>query len=82
VKREAFEIRDEDWEAGRIPRPDTGNNGFQFGVVLSSDSPALRYAAAGFYGENGEEIAIARSATELYAAFDRIEGQEQGVVIA
>jgi hypothetical protein len=82
VKREVFEVRDEDWQASKVPRPDTEKEGYQFGVVLSNNSPALRYAAAGFYGERGEEITIARSKTELYAAFDRLQAAEQGVVIA
>ncbi|KAI4616959.1 hypothetical protein J4E83_006541 [Alternaria metachromatica] len=78
----AFEVRDEHWEAGKALQPSLSNPGSAFGVVRSHKSPSHRYAAAGFYAERGEEIAIARSATEFRGAFDRIEAQDRGMVIA
>jgi hypothetical protein len=81
AKRTGFEVRDEDWQSGRVPRPDPGSDGYGFGVVQSHNSPTLRYAASGFYGELGEEVVIARSADEFYGAFDRTEAQGQGILI-
>jgi hypothetical protein len=78
----AFEVRDQDWKSGKVPRPDSNRIGFEFGVVHSHNSSSLRYAAAGFYAEKGEEIAIARSADEFCGAFGRLQAQGQGVVIA
>lgn len=78
----AFEIRDEHWEAGKALLPNPDRPGSRFGVVNSHGSPSLRYAAAGIYAEKGEEIAIARSASEYSGAFDRIQAQDQGIVIA
>jgi hypothetical protein len=78
----AFEIQDEHWEAGKALQPDPDCPGFQFGVVRSHGSPSLRYAAAGFYAEKGEEVAIARSSSEFCGAFDRLQAQDRGIVIA
>ncbi|KAI4703608.1 hypothetical protein J4E89_010029 [Alternaria sp. Ai002NY15] len=78
----AFEVKDEHWKAGKVLQPSLSNQGSAFGVVRSHNSPSLRYAAAGFYAERGEEIAIARSATEFRGAFDRIEAQDRGMIIA
>jgi hypothetical protein len=78
----AFEVQDEHWEAGKALVPNPHRPGAEFGVVRSHSSPTLRYAAAGFYAERGEEIAIARSADEFSGAFDRIQAQDQGIVIA
>lgn len=78
----AFEIKDEHWQAGRAFQPNPDCSGVNFGVVSSHGSAALRYAAAGFYAEKGEEIAIARSAGEFCGAFDRLQAQDQGIVIA
>jgi hypothetical protein len=78
----AFEVRDEDWQSAQIQRPDENRVRYQFGIVRSRNCPALRYAAAGFYGEMGEEVVIARSEVEVYGAFGRIEAQEQGMIIA
>lgn len=72
-------IDDEDWIQGRVWRP-ADNTGNAFVVVHSKGCPALRYAAAGFFSAAGEEVAIATNSVR--AAFDRIEGQEMGVVIA
>ncbi|KAJ4366240.1 hypothetical protein N0V83_007876 [Neocucurbitaria cava] len=77
-----FEIKDEHWEAGKALQPNPDRPGFEFGVVHSHGSPSLRYAAAGFYAEKGEEIAIARSSSEFCGAFDRLQAQDQGIVIA
>ena len=77
-----FEVEDKDWQCGLMPKPNEEKRGYQFGLVHSSESPELRYAAAGFYGEKKEEVAIARSAQEIYGAFGRVEAQEQGIVIA
>jgi hypothetical protein len=78
----AFEINDEHWETSTTLQPDPDRPGFQFGVVNSHSSPSLRYAAAGFYAEKGEEVAIARSSSEFSGAFDRLQVQHQGIVIA
>jgi hypothetical protein len=78
----AFEIKDEHWETGKTLQPDPARPGFQFGVVRSHNSPRLRYAAAGFYAEKGAEIAIARTSREFTGAFDRLQAQDQGIVIA
>jgi hypothetical protein len=78
----AFEMQDEHWEAGKLLQPDPDRPGFQFGVVRSHGSPSLRYAAAGFYAERGEEVAIARSSSEFCGAFDRLQAQDRGIVIA
>jgi hypothetical protein len=78
----AFEMRDENWQSGELRQPDAERQGYQFGIIRSSKSPVLRYAAAGFYGEAGEEVVIARSADELYGAFGRIEAQGSGIIIA
>ena len=77
-----FEVEDKDWQCGQMPKPIEEKRGYQFGLVHSSESPELRYAAAGFYGEKKEEVAIARSTREVYGAFGRVEAQEQGIVIA
>lgn len=72
-----FDITDEDWQRGSVSRPSENNS---FGIIHSVGSPVLRYAAAGFYGASGEEVAIATNSISM--AFGRIEGQESGVVIA
>jgi hypothetical protein len=79
---DAFEIKDEHWEASKALQPFSERPGYEFGVVRSHGSPSLRYAAAGFYAEQGEEIAIARSSSEFCGAFDRLQAQKQGIVIA
>ncbi|KAI8940628.1 hypothetical protein NX059_001900 [Plenodomus lindquistii] len=78
----AFEVKDEHWVAGKALQPDPDRPGLQFGVVHSNSSSSLRYAAAGFYAEKGEEVAIARSSSEFCGAFDRLKAQDRGVVIA
>jgi hypothetical protein len=78
----AFEIQDKHWEAGKALQPDPDRPGFQFGVVRSHGSPSLRYAAAGFYAEKGEEVVIARSSSEFCGAFDRLQAQDRRIVIA
>jgi hypothetical protein len=78
----AFEVQDEHWQAGKALQPHPERPGFQFGVVHSHGSPSLRYAAAGFYAEKGEEVAIARSSGEFSGAFDRLQAQDRGIVIA
>ncbi|KAI1075706.1 hypothetical protein F5B20DRAFT_559072 [Whalleya microplaca] len=72
-----FEVVDEDWKKGTIWRPSDSNC---FGIVHSSGCPALRYAAAGFYGASGEEVAIATNG--ISEAFGRVEAQESGIIIA
>ena len=49
-------------------------------LVHSLGSPALRYAAAGFYGEIGEELAIVTDDVE--AATGRVQLAHSGIVIA
>lgn len=78
----AFEVKDEHWEAGKVLQPSLNQSGRAFGVVRSHNCPSQRYAAAGFYAERGGEIAIARSATEFCGAFDRLQAQGSGMVIA
>jgi hypothetical protein len=78
----AFEVKDERWVSGTIPQPEAERQGYQFGIIRSRNSPMLRYAAAGFYAEQGEEVAIARSENEISGAFGRIQAQGQGMVIA
>lgn len=82
VKVHEFEITDEHWQASIGLQPFADRPGYEFGVVRSHGSPSLRYAAAGFYAEIGEEIAISRSASEFSGAFDRVQAQDQGIVIA
>ena len=50
------------------------------GVVHSVGCPALRYAAAGFYGGAGEEVAIATD--DIDFALSRVEGSDAGIIIA
>ena len=74
-----FYVNEGHWRAGRIPRPLTPNE-HSYGIVHSRGNAALRYAAAGFLMEVGEEVAIATDDTE--AAFGRIEAQGDGYIIA
>ncbi|EKG22300.1 hypothetical protein MPH_00367 [Macrophomina phaseolina MS6] len=78
----AFDIDDEQWQAGKVGQPVSGQPGFQFGVVHSRGSPELRYAAVGFYAGSGEEIVIVGSADQFGVAFERLEVQESGIVIS
>jgi hypothetical protein len=78
----AFGVQDEHWEAGKALVPNPNRPGGEFGVVRSYGSLTLRYGVASFYAERGEEIAIAQSADEFSRAFDRIEVQSRGIVIA
>ncbi|KAI4906628.1 hypothetical protein J4E90_010316 [Alternaria incomplexa] len=75
----AFEMKDENWQAGEALLPDSLN---AFGAVRSHKSPDLRYAATGFYAERGVELAIAQSANEFSGAFDRLQAQDGGMLIA
>ncbi|KAM7188253.1 hypothetical protein V8F20_010630 [Naviculisporaceae sp. PSN 640] len=77
---DGFEILDRDWQQGLVPRSTEANVDAKVGVVHSSGCPALRYAAAGFYGGVGEEVAIATD--DINFALGRVEAQETGVVIA
>lgn len=81
AKRNGFQVGDSDWQSGKIFEPDSDRDGYRFVVVQSHDCPGMRYAATGFYSEHTQEIAIARSSDEFYGAFDRLEAQEQGIVI-
>ena len=76
----AVEIKDEHWQSGCIPRPVRPDTSDGFVVVHSMGNPVLRYAAAGFFGGAGEEVAI--STGDIEFAFGRIELQESGVIIA
>ncbi|KAM7219331.1 hypothetical protein V8F06_005230 [Rhypophila decipiens] len=80
-----FEILDRDWQQGSVYRPgpteasvDAGHA--TVGVVHSAGCPALRYAAAGFYGSVGEEVAIVTD--DVGIARGRVEGLEAGIIIA
>lgn len=77
---DGFEVKDTDWQEGTVQRVTDGNPGVAFGVVHSAGCPALRYAAAGFYGGAGEEVSIATD--DIDVAFGRVELQETGVIIA
>jgi hypothetical protein len=75
-----FEIEDRHWQDGRLQRPITENPDNLIGIVQSKNCPALRYAAAGIYTEAGEEVAIATD--DIEAAYGRVDGQGEGIVIA
>ena len=74
-----FQVDDGHWRSGKIPRPVSAKADY-LGIVHSKGSPALRYAAAGFLVEIGEEVAIATDDTEV--AFGRVELQGVGYIIA
>jgi hypothetical protein len=74
-----FEIRDEDWQKGCVPRPIEENSDNAFGVVHSCGCPALRYAAAGVFGGVSEEVVISTGNLEM--AFGRVEAQVTGIII-
>jgi hypothetical protein len=77
---QGFEILDEHWQSGKLWRPlAEENSGLTLGVVQSAGCPALRYAAAGFYGGCGEEVAIVTD--DVAAAVGRVEAQDAGIVI-
>ncbi|KAK6210508.1 hypothetical protein LQW54_006116 [Pestalotiopsis sp. IQ-011] len=71
-----FEVTEQDWEAGHIPLPEAEA---AFGIVRSTKCPALRYAAAGFYGHVAGEVAIATD--DVSVAFGRVEAQGSGIII-
>jgi hypothetical protein len=78
-----FEITDVQWQTGKIPSPrklDEHPDWPPLWIVHSVDCPALRYAAAGFFGTAGEEVSI--STGDIEAAMGRIELQGPGVIIA
>ena len=56
------------------------NQDNSYDVVHSAGCPALRYAAAGFYGGVEEEVDIANE--DVLAAFGRTELLESGTIIA
>ncbi|OIW22750.1 hypothetical protein CONLIGDRAFT_650193 [Coniochaeta ligniaria NRRL 30616] len=74
-----FEVRDRDWQQGSVQRP-TDANLNTLGLVHSAGCPVLRYAAAGFYGGAGEEVAIATD--DLAVALGRVELIDSGILIA
>lgn len=71
-----FEVTEQDWESGHIPLPGAEES---FGIVHSTECPALRYAAAGFYGHVAGEVAIATD--DISAAFGRVQAQGSGIII-
>jgi hypothetical protein len=76
-----FEVDDSQWQNGVLSRPpETGGTGSPIGIIQSRGCPALRYAAAGFYSEAREEVAIATD--DLEAAYGRVDGQGEGFVVA
>jgi hypothetical protein len=75
----SFEVSDEDWQKGCAKRVE-GDEEETVGLVHSLGCPALRYAAAGFYGEIGEELAIVTDDVE--AAIGRVQLANSGIVIA
>ncbi|KAL1847960.1 hypothetical protein Daus18300_013763 [Diaporthe australafricana] len=75
-----FQVVDKHWQTGSIPIPrldECDRNAY--GVVQSSGCAALRYAAAGFYAGMHEEVVISNG--NIQAAFERLEAQEQGIII-
>ncbi|KAM7205216.1 hypothetical protein V8F33_001047 [Rhypophila sp. PSN 637] len=76
-----FEILDRDWQQGSVYRPTEANvDDATVGVVHSAGCLALRYAAAGFYGGAGEELAIVTD--DVGIARGRVEGLNAGIIIA
>ncbi|KAJ4005425.1 hypothetical protein NW766_010973 [Fusarium irregulare] len=75
----SFEVSDEDWQKGCAKRV-AGGEEETVGLVHSLGSPALRYAAAGFYGEIGEELAVVTDDVE--PAIGRVQFANSGIVIA
>jgi hypothetical protein len=61
-----------------LPIRENSKDGFV--VVHSLGCPVLRYAATGFFGSTGSEIAI--SSGNFDFAFGRVEAQESGIIIA
>jgi hypothetical protein len=76
----AVEVKDNDWQRGIVPRPARQDAPDGFIVVHSLGCPVLRYAATGFFGNAGDEIAI--STGDVSFAYGRMELQESGVIIA
>jgi hypothetical protein len=76
----AVEAKDNDWQCGIVPRPARQDAPDGFIVVHSLGCPVLRYAATGFFGNAGDEIAI--STGDVSFAYGRMELQESGVIIA
>ena len=74
------EILDEHWQNDQVLRPVQEDFDGQFCIVHSRGSAALRYAAAGFFGNAGEEVGIASD--DVSAAFGRLEAQGAGIVVA
>lgn len=74
------EVQDEHWQSDQVLRPLQQESIDQILVIHSRGSAMLRYAATGFYANAGEEIAIASD--DVSAAFDRVEAQGTGIVIA
>ena len=75
----SFEVSDEDWQKGCAKRV-AGDEEETIGLVHSLGSPALKYPAAGFYGEIGEEVAIVTDDVE--AAIGGVQLANSGIVIA
>lgn len=75
-----FEVNDSQWQNGVLSRPVTDSSENLIGIVQSRRCPALRYAAAGFYSEAHEEVAIATD--DIEAAFGRVDGQGEGFLVA
>ncbi|RDW65097.1 hypothetical protein BP6252_10748 [Coleophoma cylindrospora] len=78
-KVHGYEIKDEDWQCGRVQRPSPQELLDQIGVVHSRGCPALRYAAAGFFAGVHEEVAIVTDDIEM--AVGRVSAQDGGVII-
>ena len=74
------EILDEHWQNDQVLRPVQEDSVGQFCIVHSRGSAALRYAAAGFFANAGEEVGIASD--DVSAAFGRLEAQGAGIVVA
>lgn len=72
---DGFEVTEEQWLDSRVRIPSAEDTVDEDQVVLvqSSGCPALRYAAAGFYMNAKQEVAI--STGDIAAAFGRVEAQ-------
>ncbi|KAH6977645.1 hypothetical protein EDB80DRAFT_738182 [Ilyonectria destructans] len=74
-----FETTDEDWKQGVARRPLVVVPGASTGVVQSKGCPALRYAAAGFYGGAGQDVSIATD--DIWAAFAAKKFRNRVIII-
>ncbi|KAI8630618.1 hypothetical protein F5Y19DRAFT_52081 [Xylariaceae sp. FL1651] len=75
-----YEIRDKHWQSNRLPRPMNQQIPVHIGLVQSQCCPALRYAAAGIFTEQGEVVRIATDNIDV--ACNSLTREREGIVIA